>query len=60
MESFFHTLKSELHEQLRVSTDAALRRVIAAYLDYYNHQRSHTSLQHHSPVAFEAVRCPTN
>ena len=60
MESFFHTLKSELHEQLRVSTDAALRRVIAAYLDYYNHQRSHTSLQHHSPVAFEAVRCATN
>ena len=57
MESFFHTLKNELHEQLSVRTDAALRRVIATYLDYYNHHRGHTSLEHHSPVAFEAVRC---
>lgn len=60
MESFFHTLKNELHEQLHVRTDTALRRVIATYLDYYNHHRGHTSLEHHSPVAFEAVACPCN
>ena len=56
MESFFHTLKSELHGQLDVPTDGALRGVIARYLDYYNHRRGHTSLAHRTPVAFEAVR----
>jgi transposase InsO family protein len=56
MESFFHTLKSEQHKNLIVSTDAALRNVIARFVDYYNERRGHTSLDHRSPVAFEAVR----
>ena len=56
MESFFHTMKAELHLELRVSCDARLRRVVAGYIDYYNHRRGHTELAHHSPVAFEAVR----
>jgi transposase InsO family protein len=55
MESFFHTLKSELYGKLQVATDAALRRVIGRYLEYYNHERGHTALEHRSPVAFEAV-----
>jgi transposase InsO family protein len=57
MESFFHTLKNELHEQLSVRTDAALRRVIATYLDYYNHRRGHTSFEHHSSVDKQTHRC---
>ena len=56
MESFFHTLKSELHRELSVASDAALRGVIQRYLDYYNHRRGHTSLAHRSPADFEAVR----
>jgi transposase InsO family protein len=56
MESFFHTLKTEQRNELFVSTDAALRNVIARFVDYYNHHRGHTSLDHRSPVAFEAVR----
>lgn len=57
MESFFHTMKSELHKKLCATTDNQLRRVIATYVDYYNERRGHTSLDHRSPAAFEAVRC---
>jgi putative transposase len=57
MESFFHTMKAELHRKLHVSCDAQLRRVIGNYMDYYNHRRGHTGLAHHSPVAFEAIGC---
>jgi transposase InsO family protein len=56
MESFFHTFKTEQHHKLIVSTDAALRNVITRFVDYYNERRGHTSLNHRSPVAFEAVR----
>ena len=56
MESFFHTMKSELHQKLLVSSDAALRKVITRFVDYYNERRGHTSLDYRSPVAFEAVR----
>lgn len=57
MESFFHTMKSELHRKLHVTTDAKLRAVIGRYIDYYNHRRGHTSLAHHSPAQFEALGC---
>lgn len=54
MESFFHTMKSELHKKLCVATDSQLRNVIATYVDYYNERRGHTSLDHRSPNHFEA------
>lgn len=57
MESFFHTMKSELHGKLAVDTDLQLRGVIKRYIDYYNEHRGHTSLGHHSPARFEAVGC---
>ncbi|NJN06217.1 MAG: IS3 family transposase [Rhodobacteraceae bacterium] len=57
MESFFHTMKSELNRKLRVTTDGALRRVIGEYMEYYNRHRGHTSLGNRSPVEFEALRC---
>ena len=54
MESFFHTMKSELHKQLCVTSDIQLRAVIATYVGYYNERRSHTSLDHRTPIQFEA------
>lgn len=57
MESFFHTMKSELHGELDVQSAGELRRVVGHYIDYYNVRRGHTSLAHLSPVQFEAVRC---
>ena len=57
MESFFHTMKSELHRELDVSCDVCLRRVIGNYMDYYIHRRGHTGLAHRSPATFEALGC---
>lgn len=57
MESFFHTMKSELHRKLSVTTDAKLRAVIGTYIDYFNQRRGHTSLAHCSPAQFEALGC---
>lgn len=55
MESFFHTMKNERHRELAVACDARLRRVVAEYIEYYNHRRGHTGLAHRSPVRFEAL-----
>jgi transposase InsO family protein len=57
MESFFHSMKAELHRKLEVASDTKLRAVIARYVDYYNERRGHTSLAHHSPAQFEAIGC---
>jgi len=57
MESFFHTMKAELHRKLNVRSDTRLREVIGNYVGYYNHRRGHTELAHHSPAEFEAIRC---
>ena len=57
MESFFHTLKTELHVQLRqVRDDRALRRCLSSYIGYYNEHRGHTRLAMLSPARFEALR----
>lgn len=57
MESFFHSMKAELHRKLDVTSDTQLRAVISRYVDYYNQRRGHTSLAHHSPAQFEAIGC---
>lgn len=57
MESFFHTMKAELHGELEVDSVTSLRRVVGRYVDYYNTRRGHTSLGQLSPVEFEGVRC---
>lgn len=44
MESFFHSLKSELtHDRSSVSV-AELRQALRRYVRYYNHERLHSSL----------------
>lgn len=57
MESFFHSMKSELYRKLSVATESELRKVIATYIEYYNERRGHTSIGNRSPAAFEALRC---
>ena len=56
MESFFHTMKGELHRKLDVDNDRQLRRVIGRYIEYYNQRRGHTSLEHNAPDQFEAMQ----
>jgi transposase InsO family protein len=51
VESFFATLKTELDANWRSGPEAieALRQ----YLDWYNHERLHSTLDYVSPVTFE-------
>jgi putative transposase len=54
MESFFHSLKAELVHGTRFDSRAALRRAIARYVHYYNHQRRHSALAYRTPVDYES------
>jgi len=53
MESFFHSLKTELTRGTPVVSDRQLRSMLDAYLRYYNARRAHSALGYQSPVAFE-------
>jgi putative transposase len=54
VESFFRTLKTELHP-MTWRTHAEAHRTIADYIDrFYNCQRLHSTLHYRSPAAFEA------
>ena len=53
MESFFHSLKAELIHGRSFQTVGALRHELRRYVQYYNHQRLHSSLDYQSPVDYE-------
>jgi putative transposase len=52
-ESFFHSLKAELTRGVVFPTEAALRRALGPYIQYYNTRRLHSALGYRTPVAFE-------
>jgi putative transposase len=55
MESFFHTLKTELTHHKRYHTREEARRDIFEYIEvFYNRQRLHSSLGYKSPAEFES------
>jgi len=54
MESFFHSLKAELVHGAQFASRAELRRAIAQYVRYYNHQRRHSALAYRTPVDYES------
>lgn len=54
VESFFHTLKTELVNFEKYKTRAEARQSIFEYIEiYYNKQRRHSALSYFSPVEFE-------
>jgi putative transposase len=53
MESFFHSLKAELIHGRSFQTVTELRQQLRRYVQYYNHQRLHSSLGFRSPVDYE-------
>ncbi len=57
MESFFDSMKSDLHPRLRTRHRSTLKRAITWYERYYHERRDHTSPGCTSPAAFEAARC---
>src|SRR5262249_4503755 len=53
MESFFHSMKTELRHRLDVRSDDDLRSAIARYIAFYNQHRLHSSLDYRCPVDYE-------
>jgi len=55
MESFFHTLKTELTHQATYRTRAEVKQAIFEYIEvFYNRQRRHSYLNYEAPLIFEA------
>ena len=53
MESFYHSMKSDVIHGVEFRTDEELRAVIRGYMQFYNQSRIHTSLEGYSPVQYE-------
>jgi putative transposase len=59
MESFFHTLKTELVMHCDYKTRDQARASLFDYLEvFYNRQRRHSTINYESPLAFEARTNP--
>jgi len=53
IESLFKSMKSDMYHGVESDTDHALRSAIAAYVDFYNRTRLHSSLGYRTPIEFE-------
>ena len=59
MESFFHTLKTELVMHCDYKTRAEARASVFDYVEvFYNRQRRHSSVRYQAPIAFERQQPP--
>jgi len=53
IESFFHSMKSEIYHGLRFIDDIQIRDAVKGYMPFYNQDRLHSSLRYVSPATFE-------
>jgi len=53
IESFFHSMKSEIYHGCRFNTDDDIHHALKSYLPFYNSDRLHSSLNYVSPATFE-------
>jgi putative transposase len=59
MESFFHTLKTELVMHCDYKTRDDARASLFDYMEvFYNRQRRHSSICYEAPLPFEAMQSP--
>jgi putative transposase len=59
MESFFHTLKTELVMHCDYHTRTQARSSLFDYMEvFYNRERRHSSINYESPLAFENTKSP--
>jgi transposase InsO family protein len=56
MESFFHSLKSDVIHGQQFHSEELLRETIRRYVAYYNRTRAHSALDYRSPIDFERMR----
>jgi putative transposase len=55
MESFFHSMKTDVIHGRTFTTDRQLSTTINNYIHFYNEHRVHSSLQYVSPAAYERM-----
>lgn len=53
IESFFHSMKSEVFHGCRFDRDEQVRLALRRYMPFYNQHRLHSSLHYVSPAAYE-------
>lgn len=53
MESFFSSMKREALYRREYTSEAAFRRGVIQYIDFYNTKRPHSSLKENTPAQFE-------
>ena len=59
MESFFHTLKTELVMHCDYKTRNDARASLFDYMEvFYNRQRRHSFIDYEAPLPFEAMKSP--
>ncbi len=56
MESFFHSMKSDVIHRIEFHQEKDYRCVVRAYMPYYNNVRRHSALDYQSPANYE-LRC---
>ena len=54
MESFFHSMKSDLVHGVRFADHVELERLLRSYIPYYNGHRLHSGIGYYAPIAYEA------
>ena len=55
MESFFHSMKSDIVHGIRFRHRAELERLVRSYTPYYKGLRLHSGIGYSSPVDYEAL-----
>ena len=55
IESFFHSMKSEIVHGLTFTQDAEIESAVRDYIPFYNGTRIHSSLNYVSPATYERL-----
>ena len=55
IESFFHSMKSEMYHGLRFDEDRQIKTALRDYMPFYNRGRLHSSLNYVSPATYEKL-----
>jgi len=55
LESFFHSMKSDVIHGVVFEQEKALQKIVRSYVPFYNQRRLHSSLGYLSPVQYETI-----
>jgi putative transposase len=53
MESFYHSMKSDVIHGVAFDDEAQVRRVVREYIRFYNERRLHSSIGYAAPAIYE-------